>query len=401
MKYFHDTLRGKPILFGYARGIEDLGEVAQFCRMHKGRVLGIDTESTGLNCYHPDWLLRTVQIGNANRAYVVPARFTEFIKWVMRRDIKWLGHNGTHDIRCIDAHLGYETGVECAGETYIPSHHFDSRNAQEGGISHGLKEQAIAYVDPEAGKWEEDLKRVFKTIEIPVPGEVYKSGPRRGSQKVRKARLDEGWGLIDPEHPAYIKYAAADPILTYHLWHHYKSVVQGNVKLYRFDKRVQWAADRLQRRAIKLDVDYTTRLSAAYTREANKRILTIKHFGCENYNSGQQVAATLERLGVRLTEQTPTGQLKTSDDVLRSVLTDPTVPPEAAKFIQSVLVAKQMLKRRESYAEAMLGERDTADRIHPSINILGARTARMSVSKPALQQLPTKDRDDEGWASDE
>lgn len=403
MKLYYDTLRGRQITFAYADTADSLGEIAAFVRLTilLNKPLGIDTESTGLNCYHPDWHLRMVQIGNGNVAYVIPARFTEFIAWLMRRDVKWLGHNGPHDVRSIDAHLGYETGVVCAGETFIPAHHHDSRNAQEGGISHGLKEQAIAYVDPDAGKWEIELKRVFKTIEVPIPGEVYKSDPRKGKPKVRKARLEEGWGLIDPEHPAYIKYAGADPILTYHLWHHYKSVVQSQRELYQFDKRVQQAADRLQRRAIKLDVRYTEWLSQRYTSEAAKCIEKALSYGCKNINSGQQIAETLQRLGVHLTERTPPtgrfpeGQLKTSDDVLRQLIADPLTSPTVADFIRSVLVAKQMTKRRESYADAMLAERDVNDRIHPSINILGAVTSRMSVSKPPLQQLPTKDRDDE------
>jgi hypothetical protein len=48
-----------------------------------------------------------------------------------------------------------------------------------------------------AGKWEQALKAEFKKITIPIPGEVYKSGPRKGQRKVRKAKLSEGWGLID------------------------------------------------------------------------------------------------------------------------------------------------------------------------------------------------------------
>ncbi|HEY6020269.1 MAG TPA: hypothetical protein VIY48_10305, partial [Candidatus Paceibacterota bacterium] len=144
----------------------------------------------------------------------------------MEQDVNWIGHNGPHDIRCIDEHLGYETGVVCKGETYIPSHHADSRNRKEGGIGHELKELAVSVVDRDAGRWEVELKKVFKTIEIPIPGEVYKSGPRKGTPKSRKAKLAEGWGLIDPSHPAYIAYAAADPILTYRVWRHYQPTVR-------------------------------------------------------------------------------------------------------------------------------------------------------------------------------
>jgi DNA polymerase I len=54
-----------------------------------------------------------------------------------------------------------------------------------------------------------------------------------------------------------------------------------------------------------------------------------------------------------------------------------------------------LLKRKASYTESMLEEADSDGRIHPSFNTLGARTARMSVSNPPLQQLPTKDREED------
>ena len=52
---------------------------------------------------------------------------------------------------------------------------------------------------------------------------------------------------------------------------------------------------------------------------------------------------------------------------------------------------KRASKWGESYAQAFLDLRDEDDRIHPFIKSLAARTARMSVSTPPLQQLPSSD----------
>jgi DNA polymerase I len=394
MLRIRDTIAGEPIQFACIENGHDLEEVALFVKAWKGKALAIDTESTGLNCYRPDWQLRTVQIGNAAISYVIPGRWFNFIGWIMRQKVNWIGHNGPHDIRSIDSFLGWATGVICAGETYIPAHHRDSRKKEEGGTGHGLKELAENFIDPEAGKWERELKRVFKTLTVPVPGEVYKSGPRKGQPKVRKARLEEGWSLIDPMHPAYIAYAAADPILTYRVWRYLQPIVREFHDLYRFDKRVQDACDKLQRRAIRLDVRYTKRLNAAYTAKAEKLIEQAGTYGCRNIHSGAQVAETLLGLGVRLTERTPTGKYTMTDRIMREVLGSST-NPDVVNFLRSVLGAKQLLKRRESYTESMLREMDSEGRVHPSINSLGARTARMSVSRPPLQQLPTKDREDD------
>lgn len=387
-----ERLAGEPITFYCVQSTMDLQKVKKFVLSRQW--LAIDTESTGLNCYRPQWRLRTVQFGDKNTSIVVPAKYKKFIAWLMRQQVNWIGHNGPHDIRCIDVHLGYETRVICKGETFIPSHHMDSRNQAEGGVGHGLKELAIAYIDRDAGRWEEALKAEFKRILIPIAGEVYKSGPRKGQQKYRKAKLAEGWGLIDPMHPAYIAYAAADPILTYRVWEYLQGTVGEFLGLYRFDKRVQDACDRLQRRAIRLDIAYTKRLCEAFTRRATQLQQGAAEFGCKNVHSGQQIANTLLGLGVVLRERTPTGQYKVDDSVLRGLLST-SDSQQVKDFIHCVLGAKQLLKRKATYAEAMLEEIDSDGRIHPSINSMGARTTRMSVSKPALQQLPTKDREEE------
>ncbi len=386
-----DTLGGEPITFNYCENMVDRSEMRDFVAAHKA--LGMDTESTGVNPYVPGWALRTFQVGNADTAYVVSARYKTSIDWMIRYpDIKWIGHNGPHDIRSVDVWLGEATGVRFAGETYIPAHYHDSRKREDGGTGHKLKDQAARYVASDSGKWEVALKSIFKTIEIPVPGETYKSGPRKGTQKVRKARLDEGWSLIDPTHPAYIAYAGADPIITFRLWRHYQSVVRNNLDLYHFDLNVQDACDRLTRRAMRLDVDYTRRLDAEYTRQAQTFMEEAERLGCANINSGAQIASALEALGIVLTAKTPTGKPKTDDKVLRGILAADSESP-AGRLIHCILGAKQMLKRRESYTDAMLREMDADGRVHPSINTMGARTTRMSVSGPPLQQLPTKDRE--------
>lgn len=398
-----DTLAGEKIRFHCVESNADLAEVREFIRDH--RWLAFDTESTGLNCYRPQWKLRTAQFGDRFDSYVVPARYRKTISWTMQQPIMWIGHNGPHDVRCIERHLGYQTGVQVAGETYIPAHHYDSRNQREGGSGHGLKELSIALIDPMAGKWETNLKKAFKEIYIPMPGEFYKSGPKKGQPKFRKAKLSEGWELISFDHPAYMAYAAADPILTWRVWEYEQEQgwVTDYLDLYRFDRRLQEACSELQRRAMLLDVSYTKRLSAAYQKKVSQTSHRLyKEFGLTKINSPAQVADILENLGAKLTEKTDTGQYQTSAEILRRLLTDPYTNAKVRYFIQMLLVAKQVEKRRVAYTESMLRERDEDDRIHPSINSLAARTARMSVSGPPLQQLPTKDHEDElMWESEE
>ena len=396
-----DSLAGKRIRFHCVESSRDLFEVRDFIRDHKW--LGMDTESTSLNCYRPDWLLRTVQWGNKYDAYVVPARYRKFIDWAFRQPVKLIGHNGPHDIRCIDQFLGYPTGVVCAGETYIPAHHADSRGKDEGGSGLGLKELSIAKIDYRAGKWDIARKEAFKEILIRVPGEFYKSGPKKGQPKYRKAKLEEGWSLIRWDHPAMIAYAASDPLLTYWLWSLQQGLLKQFGSLYEFDHRVQLATDRLQRRGMLGDRTYIRKLDRAYLRKAEAlKERCRKEFRCSNIQSTVQVADTLLDLGAELYEETPSGKWKMDGTILRGLMDDPYSNGKVRDFIHCVLVAKQLMKRSSSYTDAMLREMDENGRIHTSLNALAARTSRMSASNPPLQQLPTKDREDElMWSSEE
>lgn len=382
-----DSLGDRIVFFHYCESREDLRKAYNFARANQ--VLGLDTEGTGLNPYHPNWRLRTFQIGDSTNAYIIPAKFKSAIERILLLPIRWIGHNGPHDIRCLDVHLGYETGVVCKGETYFPAHYRDSRNAAEGGVGHGLKEQGIKYVGWDAGKWEVALKKKFKEIKIEIPGEVYKSGPRKGTQKYRNAKISEGWSLIDPRDPAFIAYAGADPIITFCLWYNEKNTVREFIDLYRFDHKVQLACDRLQRRAIKLDVYYTNYYRHALSKKTALYQRLASRMGCGNVYSGAQVAKALSEAGATFTEYTKTGKIKTDNATLRQFLS--SEKSNIVKLVRIIIIAKQLDKRRAAYAENMLNERDINDRIHPSINSIGARTARMSVSSPALQQLPTRE----------
>lgn len=400
-----DHLAGDRITIYCPESKRDLFRAADF--LLENEEAALDTESTGINCYRIDWKLRTFQFGNEHVSYVVPANYRKFIGWVMKQDVVWFMFNGPHDVRSIDHWLGYDTGV-VGEELYIPGHYYDSRNEAEGGVGHGLKALATHFVDRDAGRWEKELKEAFKEIKVPIPGEVYKSsnkstGVVKGQQKMRKIRLDEGWALIDPKHPAYLTYAGLDPILTKRLKPYLHPYVTQFPELYDFDQAVQQACDVLQRRAIRCYVTYTRRLSERYKRLADKKMAVAAKYGCENINSTDQLAATLLRLRVRLTETTETGKLKVDARIMREIKSDPHVSRRARHFVQTVLVAKQVLKRRASYTEAMLREMDDQFRVHPSINALAARTARMSVGSPPLQQLPTKDHEEEllEWESEE
>lgn len=384
-----DTLQGERIFFHFVETKEDAKRAVGWARQFVNEPLAMDTESTGINCYHPDWRLRTFQFGNDKRSFVIPARWRKPIEAIWGMDIEWIGYNAPHDVRSLDTYFGYPSKVECPYEAYITAHHREPRKRTEGGTDLGLKDQCIEHIDPNAGKWEVALKQSFKQIVVPVPDRFYKSGPRKGQPFVRKALMSEGWALQNIRHPAYIAYAAADPILTFRLWRFNGNTYSRSNGLYDRDLEIDLICDALQRKGLLLDVTYLKRYQAALRRKADKYLALAAAMGCENINSGQQIAKTLIGLGAKLTNRTATGKWQTDNTILESLLDDDN--RDVIRLVRYILTARRLTKRADVYAEGMLRERDSQDRVHPSINSLAARTGRMSAG--IFQQLPTKDQE--------
>src|SRR5690606_27954807 len=166
--------------------------------------------------------------------------------------------------------------------------------------------------------------------------------------------------------------------------------------LSKFEHHLQSLLAIMQRRGMLLDVPYIHRLTDELAAEAERYRGVAKRYGVENVNSTRQVAEALAGMGEALTERTDSGAVKVDKAVLLP-LADldngwNTIGARTANpLADAVLRAKRADKWQTSYAGAFLDLRDSGDRLHASIGGLQARTARMSVSRPPLQQLPSGD----------
>jgi len=88
-------------------------------------------------------------------------------------------------------------------------------------------------------------------------------------------------------------------------------------------------------------------------------------------------------MGVELTEKTDKGFWKVDKAVLESIPDNP--------LTDAILKAKRAEKWRTAYVLKTKSLVDSSGRIHPGLRSLQARTARMSVSNPPFQQLPSSD----------
>lgn len=407
---YREVIDGEVCQLNVVETTEDYPEVLKFARLRnkKGKRyrLALDTESTGLNTHHPDWRLRLFQFGDAKTVFIIPVMNTTLMEEVLEIPRVWVGHNIPHDIRSIDRHLGRETGLlpKCH-DTFILAHLLDSRKMDEGGLGHRLESLSIQHIDPSIIRFEQNLKAEFKKIEIPVPGKFYQSGPKKGLPKVRKALLAEGWSRISIWNEAYLRYAGADPLLTLRLYRYLRQEMIGAyphepgaaeyleelgcTSLEHFERRVQRACDRLQRKGVLVDVPYVTHLARDMIADVQRHQAEAAKLGVSNVNSTPQLADALVRHGAQLTERTKTGKLKVDVAVLTPLR---KAEGDLGTLVEHVFQAKQKAKRKVAYLDAMLTERDENDRAHATIRALAARTARMSISDIPFHQLPSNEK---------
>jgi DNA polymerase-1 len=386
MQEFSYRLNGEPVRIHYPESADDLGPFFDFTRSKAARgagLLGCDTETTGLNPFARDFRVRLVQFGDARRAFVLRA---DMFDWAIRRTLEKSGlrfifHNAQFDCLSLERTLGVGPELLASSiDTQIMAHLVDPRGKGDGeGVGHRLKELARKYVAPEATDGQSELVAEFRKM------------------KLTKAN---GFARIPIDHPAYVTYAGLDPILTFRLYEELAAEFRQDPslqRLARFEHELATACAGMVRRGLLVDVPYAQQLAADLEQERDHFAAVAARLGVENVNSGPQIAAALMARGHQLTEKTDKGAWKTDKAILQELadLTDELEPRDPDRrgdeLADAILRAKRAGKWRAAYAGAFLSERDEADRIHPTINTLAARTGRMSVSGIPLQQLPSKE----------
>jgi DNA polymerase I-like protein with 3'-5' exonuclease and polymerase domains len=143
----------------------------------------------------------------------------------------------------------------------------------------------------------------------------------------------------------------------------------------------------MERAGITLDEERLAELGVIFSKEMARLMIDIEkaNEGPINLNANEQVADLVyEKRKHPCKVFTPSGKRSTASDTLESFHKDPIVKKigEYAKFskLQSSFVIN-------------LQNRVFENKIHPSVNQVGARTGRSSVSEPNIQQIPVRSED--------
>jgi DNA polymerase-1 len=346
--------------------------------------LALDTETTGLDIYSPNYRLRTVQFGTRDTAYVIHwergGYFREAALTVLRCAHKFTIHNAPFDWLVLDEHAGVplELLAPKTIDTKILAALVDPRQPMEGGIGTSLKPLCGYYVDPSAPDTQGDLTAVFRSMGL------------------TKAT---GWRAIPLDHPTYNLYAGLDVILGSRILPILVSELdrlEVRPALRQYEHEIARICAVMQRTGMALDRGYTENLNRTLADESHAYAERAARYGVENVNSTKAIADALFGMGEILTEHTSSGAWKVDKAVLLA-LADMNMQWERLHvrtpnpLADAVLRSKRAGKWRSAYASTFLETMDAHGRVHCNINSLAARTGRMSVTGPALQTLPSSD----------
>lgn len=332
--------------------------------------LGFDTESTGLS---PELdSVRLVQFGDAFTGWAIELdRWYGLVEEIVnrwKRRGRFVAHNARYDVAMLRKH-GIHVPVHLVDDTMMLAHIVNPT------VSIGLKQQCAMHIDARAAAMQAQLSEVMRSggytwATIPVAP----TGPCR----------------------VYWVYAALDPILAVRLWeHHWPTVAREAPMAYDIELSVGWIADRMERKGVLVDRDFT----AVQRVEFTELYETLTRRGFEEFGvdlgSAQQVTDVLVRDQVPLWKRTGEGAWSLDKFALEGI---------RHPLVQLLQERKRVEKLNSTYLRRFLEYSERDGRLHPNVNTLGFNeqsesafgviTSRMSMSNPNLQQLPRVEESD-------
>jgi len=312
-------------------------------------ILACDTETGGFDWWKDE--LRLVQFGDYETGWAIPWHMWGglAVDAINRYDGPITFHNAKFDLLYLTTN-GANLEYSRVHDTRVMAHLLDPNKATK------LKMLGVRYLGANSDEWETKLDAAFA-----------------------KGRWN--WATVPVTLPEYWEYACMDTILTARLHEYLMPKLLADKRLsdiYEMEIAIERIIMEMELRGIAVDIPYSQEQQAIYLKAAQD----IESWCHETYyidpGSNKNVGTQLQKDGIVLTKTTSGGQWSVDEDVLQGI---------------DHPLAKGVLQRRKAlkYANAYFGnyvEMSYEGRLHASVNTLGAKTGRMSISRPALQQIP-------------
>lgn len=345
--------------------VESVADAVAFKRWlgerHDGP-LGLDTETSGLS---PDRdVLRTIQFGDKKHGWLIPwqqwggVAMEAFRKY----DGEYVAHNAPFDWQFIAEHTGYDIPWERLHDT-LPM---------------------ARLVDPTADNRLKPLNRRYVDKNAAV-----------GQQELDEGMKANGWswGTVPVDFPPFWIYGALDPVEAVHLYPHLSQRVNSACpEAYSLERAASRICTQMMRTGMQLDVPYIEKSVDDFNAKSDqiRDWLKTAHKISSPKSSGQ-IAKAMETCGQKILFHTDRNAPQFDKDALKFYAEhgENDAVRQLAQYIRAVRHIEDI---RDRYSTKFLELRDARDILHCNINVTGARTHRMSIDTPALQQLPRDDK---------
>lgn len=340
-------------------------------------IIGLDTESTGLDYWSPDWRLRTVQLATEHHTTVLdvedPAQEAEARK-VLEAG-QFVSHN---DADCISVwrHFGIDITDRNVDTLTLAQLLWPGET-----VPHDLKSLVTKYIGPELQEAEDRLHARFRELL-----------GKRPDAKLTKKQIGEGFRLIPTDDPVYQEYGAADardvrkllPILLK------LAKEKGVLKAWPDECKVRAIATRMRMRGMRVDpCTLDSLLNEWGGRLSSARAQWEEKYEC--VAGSPKRADVLISSGVKLTKRTkpsdkfPEGQWQLTAKVLEELAEDYPYN-EPLKLLMTVAENYNVA----TFLTTLQGFVDASGLVHSSISTLGTVTGRWSVTQPAVQTVSSQ-----------
>jgi len=350
-------------------------------------VLGLDVETSavddhGPRFFAPGFTLRLVQFGSERESWVLdmadPAQ-REAAAGVLADPARRFVTHTAFDVLAVWSALGIPLGQRVA-DTHLLSKLLDPDER----AGHGLKELSARYLDGGLAEAETALHTRMRAL---AP-----AGQRAGN-----AWLRWGWDHLPADDEAYAVYAGLDAIYVRRLLPVLLTVCGPFAHLARLDTWLAAQAIGITIRGLRLDQPYTRRLLADLeTEHAAADAQITAGLGCpaRSPRFAEWLDGIASRAGITGFARTPTGRVQVTADSLAALAADHVAMaalPEGAADLITARLAVSRASNLIANLRGFLAAIDPDGRVHPQVNTLRAKTARMSITGPALQTLKKHD----------
>lgn len=351
-----------------------LASAAVVANTFSGISISVDCETSGYPLGHPDYALRTVQVGTKTVALDLDASDPEQLALaaaVLDAASEIVAHSATADISLLAVALGRDAAPwwAKATDTMVLAALADPRAV--GGML-GLEKLTDRL-----------LESPYKPTTARARQQLFSSNGWLTETRPETPVERSGWANVPVGDPVMVKYAAADVLDAAELR---EVLPEPSPTVFERERRLHGILARVTERGLRLDGERVASLIAEHTEKRDEALAELSEtWGLSSPGSNRDVAAALTELGAGL-PRTAKGNVSVAGDAIDKVA---AADGPAQALALALLRWRKHEKLLGTYLLALEHQCRGTGRTHPTIHQLGARaTGRMSSSGPNIQNWP-------------